>query len=85
MNDDWKTGLKPPRPDLAYDGRGAAAAWSILKIKSLLAELAPGQVLVCCRLDRAVVEDIPRTITPPEGRLLNVRKTDSGYSIWLTK
>ena len=85
MKENRKTGLQPPQPDLAYDGRGAAAAWSILKIKSLLAELAPGQVLVCRRLDRIVAEDLPRTITPIEGRLLDVRETDSGFSVWLIR
>ncbi len=76
-------GVRPGQAVL--DLRGGGCAWCILKIKSLLKDMRPGEILEVLITDPATIEDLTVVLAAGPDRLVNSAQENGFKRIYLRK
>ncbi len=73
------------RSDALFDLRGGSCGWCILKIRSLLKAMQPGDLLEVLVTDPATVEDLSAVLAAGNDRLVDSVQEDGFNRIYLQK
>jgi TusA-related sulfurtransferase len=81
------TGLEKARRDqrAQFDLRGGSCGWCILKIKSLLKSLEPGQMIEVLVTDPATIQDLTAVLAVGPDRMLNAVQENGFNRIYVQK
>ena len=79
------TNTKPIPNDRLLDARGWNCSWSILKVKSLLKEMRPGQILEVRSNDPLIMEDLPSTLALNGDQVVQVGLKPGYISLYVQK
>ena len=85
MNPRQQTSPEPLSGRTVLDLRGGGCAWCILKIKSLLKEMRPGQTLEVLVTDPGMVEDLTAVLAAGRDRLVKSAQERGFRRIYLLK
>jgi TusA-related sulfurtransferase len=76
---------KKAKVDKILDVRGWSCTWSILKAKSELKQMKPGQVLEVLVTDALTLKDLPPILRESEDEVIRVDEGPEFFSLYVRK
>ena len=73
------------KADKVLDVRGWSGQWSILKAKSELKRMQPGQVLEVLGTDHLILKDFPAILSETDDEVLRVDQDSDFFRMYLRK